>query len=122
VVLDFLHGGFGIERVPDGAELVHARHVRDGLSRVFRVARESKGFGTVEGDGGADLAKGVGGCALESRLLRCLCLRILGLGRGYSESLASHSPSTNPSSRAERQVTRSRRFRPASAEPSNPRL
>lgn len=77
VILDLLHCRLSVERVLDCSELVHPRHVWNGLPRVFRVARKTKGFGSVEGDGSADFAKRVRRCALQSSLLRCFRLRIL---------------------------------------------
>jgi hypothetical protein len=49
VLLDFLHGTLGVERVLDDLVLIEARLVGDGLSWVLWLARKLEGLGAVEG-------------------------------------------------------------------------
>ena len=54
----------------DHPVLVEPGSMGDALAGVFGVARELKGLGAVEGDGGPDLLLDLGVGALKSGLLR----------------------------------------------------
>lgn len=60
VLLNFLHGALGVERVDNDLVLVQTGLVVNGLARVLGVAGQSEGLGAAERGRGPDLGLLVG--------------------------------------------------------------
>ena len=74
ILLNFLHGGLGIERMDDDLILVQSWGVGNRLAGVLWRTGEGLGLWSVEGGGGSDLLVN-----LRVSSLQCSLLRLSGL-------------------------------------------